>query len=133
MTAERETKPSADAVAASEGRLRKQLFVVTSKAEKGFAPLKEHLPAHLAYLRTLEDTGELFMGGPLFNDDPAQWSGDGLLVYAASDLADAKRIADADPLHQSGARSYTVRAWLVNDGALSLTVRLSDQKGEVGG
>jgi hypothetical protein len=34
----RETKPSADAIKASEGRLRKLLFVVTSRANHGFAP-----------------------------------------------------------------------------------------------
>jgi uncharacterized protein len=126
------TKPSSEALKASEGRLRKQLFVVTSKAEKGFAPLKENLKAHLEYLGALEKDGKLFMGGPLFTEDPEKWSGDGLLIYSAKDITEAKSIADGDPLHKSGARSYTLRAWLVNDGSLTLTVKLSDQKGTVG-
>jgi uncharacterized protein len=133
MTAERESKPSGDAVAASAGRLRKRLFVVTSTAVAGFAPLKEHLADHLAYLRTLEDAGKLFLGGPLFDDDPERWSGDGLLVYAAADAEEARAITEADPLHRSGARTFSIRAWLVNDGSLTLTVRLSDQRGAVGG
>lgn len=125
----REWRPAADAAKASEGRLRLQLFAVTSTAARGFQPLKAHLDEHLAYLAGLERDGRLFLAGPLMDPDPDRWSGDGLLVYRAADYAEAKRIAEGDPLHKAGARTFVVRPWLVNDGALTLSVRLSDQKG----
>lgn len=129
--AKRPTVPAADSVKASEGRLRKQLFVVQSTAAGGFAKLKENLKDHLAYLAELEKSGQLFMAGPLMNEDPTTWSGDGLLVLNAKDIEEAKGIAEKDPMHKSGARTFTLRPWLVNDGAMTFTVRLSDQKVQV--
>jgi uncharacterized protein YciI len=123
----RESVPSKDAEKASEGRLQKKLFVVTSTATKGFKPLKENLKDHLAYLGKLEREGKLFMAGPLFDTDPDRWSGDGLLVYNVKDHAEAMAVAESDPLHKSGARSFTIRPWLVNDGAMTFSIRLSDQ------
>ncbi|MDX2039270.1 MAG: YciI family protein [Isosphaeraceae bacterium] len=124
----RESKPATDAVAAAEGRLRRLLYVVTSTASQGFAPIKEHLHAHLAYLESLEVDGKLFMAGPFFNEDPETWSGDGLLIYNASSFEEAVSIAEADPLHRSGARTFSIRPWLLNDGCLALQVRFSNQK-----
>lgn len=124
----REKKTITDALKASEGRLRKLLYVVTSTANGGFGPIKENIQAHLEYLGTLESSGTLFMAGPLFDEEPDSWSGDGLLIYNASSLEEATRIAEADPLHRSGARSYSIRPWLLNDGCMSFSFRLSDQR-----
>lgn len=123
-----EKKTITDALKASEGRLRKLLYVITSTANGGFGPIKENIQAHLEYLGTLESSGTLFMAGPLFDEEPDSWSGDGLLIYNASSLEEATRIAEADPLHRSGARSYSIRPWLLNDGCMSFSFRLSDQR-----
>lgn len=128
----RETVPAAEAVKASQGRLQKTLFVVVSTAADGLAPLKENVHAHLEYLAGLERSGQLFLAGPLFDEDPDAWSGDGLLVYNAADIDEARRIAEGDPMHRSGARRYTIRPWLCNDGALTLRVRLSDRSAALG-
>ena len=37
----------------------------------------------------------------------------------------ARALADADPMHARGARTYTLRRWLVNEGSLNLSVGLS--------
>ncbi|MDX1961862.1 MAG: YciI family protein [Pirellulales bacterium] len=124
----RENKSAIDALRASEGRLRKFFYVVTSKAKGGFAPIKENIQAHLEYLGTLEANGTLFMAGPLFNEDPDSWSGDGLLIYNVSSLIEATRIAENDPLHRSGARTFSISPWLLNDGCMNFVFRLSDQK-----
>jgi uncharacterized protein len=127
----RESKPIEAALQASAGRLQLQLFQVTSTVADGLAAVKAHLPAHLAYLATLEASGKLFMAGPLCNEDGATWSGDGLLIYHAADFAEAQRIAAADPLHASGARTCVIRPWVVNDGRLSLSLTLSTQQLQV--
>lgn len=123
----RESIPAVEAEKASHGRLQKRLFVVISTATKVIGAVKEHLPSQLAYLTQLEREGKLFMAGPLFNETPDRWSGDGLLIYNAQDHAEALKIAQDDPLHKSSARTFSIRTWLVNDGLLNITIRLSDQ------
>ena len=51
--------------------------------------------------------------------------GVGLIVYRADSLEEAQELAKADPMHASGARSYVMRRWLINEGSLTLGVGLS--------
>lgn len=104
--------------------LAKTLYVVTSRA-RSVAAVKEGLADHRAYLRKLEDSGALFAAGPLMKPETDFFAGDGLLIYRADSLEAARTIADGDPLHQSGAREYSIRTWLLNDGKITVTVRLS--------
>ena len=50
-----------------------------------------------------------------------------MIIYRANNLDEARKLADADPMHSAGARSYDVRKWLVNEGSLSFSIRLSEQ------
>lgn len=121
----------AQAVIADVGEsLGLQLYVVHSRATDLHA-VKQNLPDHRAYLRELEDSDKLFAAGPLWTADGNLFEGDGLLVYRAADTEEAKQIADADPLHSSGARTYEIMPWLLNDGSLNIRVLLSRQMREV--
>ena len=51
-----------------------------------------------------------------------------MVVVRAENLAHAREIAASDPMHSSGARSFTVRPWLVNEGGFNLRVTFSDGK-----
>lgn len=123
-------KPFSDAVEASQEAMGLSAFVITSKPTDGFGPLEANLKDHQAYLHELEKRGVLLMAGPLSDTEPEEWSGDGLLIYLAQDEAAARKIADGDPLHRSGARTYTVRRWLINEGSVTVRLRLSDQSSE---
>ena len=48
-----------------------------------------------------------------------------MIVYRAESLDAARALADNDPMHLSGARSYVLRRWMINEGSLSLNVGLS--------
>jgi uncharacterized protein len=50
-----------------------------------------------------------------------------MVVIRANSLAEAQAIAAEDPMHKSGARTYRVRPWLVNEG--TLTLRLDFARG----
>jgi uncharacterized protein len=121
---------SRQVVEASEGSLRLQLYAVLSTAIS-LGAVKEHLAAHRAYLRQLEASNVLFAAGPLWTDDGTFFEGDGLLVYRAASVEEAHAIADADPLHSSGARTYRVRPWLLNDGSIGIRVTLSTPNREI--
>jgi uncharacterized protein len=122
-----ESKPFVAAVQASAGRLCLQTYAVTSSAAKPLLEIKAQLAAHLVYLAELERNGKLFMAGPLGNDDGETWSGDGQLIYLCESFAEAQRIAQADPMHSSEARTFSIRPWIINDGAMQLSLKFSTQ------
>ena len=115
------------AEAKSRGALALELFVVQSTPAWDPSVLKQNLPDHLAYQAQLEAEGHLVMAGPLSDDTGAMMEGTGMIVYRAASLEDARVLAESDPMHSSGARTFTVRKWLVNEGSLTLSVRLSAQ------
>ncbi len=114
-----------------EGMLRKQMYVVFTTPTNGLGPVLENLEPHLEFQRGLEKKGIMFGAGPHWTDDEKNWEGDGMVVIRAGSLAEAKEIAASDPMHASGARSYTVRPWLVNEGTLTIKVSFSDGKREI--
>ena len=92
-----------DVMNACEGMLQKQLYVVFTTPT----------------------------AGPFWNDDETEWMGEGMVIVRAGSLAEAKEIAAADPMHFSGARSFTVRPWLMNEGTVTVKIRYSDGSREV--
>lgn len=110
--------------------LRQSLYVITTTPARGEG-MQEVLPAHLEYQIKLERDGILFGAGPLFEEGATVPYG-GMIVLRAKDEAEARAHADADPFHASGLRSYTVNRWMLNEGAMTLTVRYSDQTAEIG-
>ncbi len=104
------------------GYLAKQLYVVFTRPLNGIEPIMALLPRHLAFQEELESHGIMFAAGPNWTDDETAWEGDGMVVYRAASLAEATAIAARDPMHVEGARSFTVRPWLVNEGTITLKI-----------
>ncbi len=111
--------------ARSKGVLAKELFMIHTKPLVPREQLMEILGDHLAYQEKLESEGILFVAGPLADGDGAEWSGEGLIVYAVNSLAEAREIAAADPMHSTGRREFTIRPWLLNEGSMRIQIRLS--------
>jgi uncharacterized protein YciI len=111
--------------ARSKGVLAKELFMMHTRPVVPREELMEILGEHLAYQEKLESEGILFVAGPLATEDGTEWSGEGLIVYAAESLSRATEIAEADPMHSSGRREFTIRPWLLNEGCLDIQLRLS--------
>jgi hypothetical protein len=105
--------------------LAKQLFVVHTTPNASREELDRLLPEHLEHQIRLEKSGIMFAAGPMANPDGTPAGG--LIVIRAKDFAEAKAIADSDPFHKSGLRSYTLRRWTVNEGSYGLRVNYSDQ------
>lgn len=113
--------------ARSKGVLALELYVVQSAPVVDKDRLREVLPEHLAYQGHLEKSGNLVFAGPLSDDSGENWSGAGLIIYRAASLDEARTLAAADPMHEFGCRTFTLRRWLLNEGQLRLTVSLSTQ------
>lgn len=120
-----------DILDACEGMLKKQLYVVHTFPKNGMGPVMENIEPHLEYQVGLEAKGIMFGAGPFWDDSEERWEGEGMVIIRAGSLAEAREIADADPMHRSGARGYTVRPWLMNEGTVTLKVRYSDGSREL--
>ncbi|WP_114964798.1 YciI family protein [Alkalilacustris brevis] len=120
--------PEYVATSRARGALAFELFVVRSVPAQPPEALREVLPEHLAYQKQLEADGALFMAGPMSDERGEMMTGEGMIVLRAESMQAARVLAEADPMHSSGARSYTIRRWLLNEGGLRLTVALSEQQ-----
>lgn len=114
--------------ATDRGSLAYELFVVESTPAKAPEDLKRVLPDHLAYQQQQESAGALAFAGPMSDLTGELMQGAGLIVYRAESFDAAKKLADADPMHATGTRTYTLRRWLINEGSLQLDIKLSSQK-----
>ena len=114
--------------AKARGAMALELFVVISTPAKSPLHVKEVLAEHLAYQAEIERAGRLAGAGPLSDETGTQMEGAGLSSYRADRWHDAKELADADPMHSSGARTYVLRRWLVNEGSGIQGRTLSDEE-----
>jgi uncharacterized protein YciI len=113
--------------AKNRGALAMELFVVRSKPAGDMDLVKATLPDHLAYQKVQEDAGVLVMAGPISDETGDEMQAEGMIIYRAADLSAARALADGDPMHAVGARTYDIRKWLVNEGSLTFAVSLSSQ------
>jgi uncharacterized protein YciI len=113
------------AEAKSRGALALELYVAISTPAKAPEIVKAALPEHLTYQGELERQGALAFAGPMSDETGEQMQGTGMIIYRALSFEAARELALSDPMHKSGARSFTLRRWMINEGSLSLNVGLS--------
>ena len=116
---------------ASGDMLKWQVYVVHTFPTDGLGPVMENIGPHLAHQAKMEEEGVYIAAGPHWEDDEETWGGEGMFVVRARDLAHAKEIAASDPMHSSGARSFRVRPWLINEGTITVKVSFASGKREV--
>lgn len=113
--------------AKARGALAHELYVAVSTPVAAPEALKANLPDHLAYQAQLEADGKLFLAGPLSDESGDLMEGTGQIIYRAESLDEARQLAEADPMHERGIRTFSLRRWLVNEGSFTLSVKLSAQ------
>lgn len=114
-----------DILAATQQMIQKQLFVVFTTPTNGMGPVMENLEEHLKFQISLEERGIMLGAGPMWADDEHTWNGEGMVIIRADSLAHATEIANSDPMHASGARSFRVRPWLLNEGRITVELNFS--------
>ena len=120
-----------DVLNASAGCLQKQMYVYFTKPANGLGPVMENLEDHLKFQVKLEQKGIMFGAGPFWTEDEQRWEGEGMIIIRAESIAEARKIAESDPMHASGARTFTLRPWLLNEGMVTMKVTYSDGGREV--
>jgi uncharacterized protein YciI len=120
-----------DVLNASSEMLNKDLYVVFTKPTNGMIPVMENLEDHLKFQVSLEKQGIMFGAGPFWEDNEIDWNGEGMIIIRANSIDHAKEIASSDPMHKSGARSFTLRPWLLNEGNIEISLDYSTGKFKV--
>ena len=114
--------------ATAKGMLAKELFVVFTEPTGDLAAVQKARVEHLKYQVEIEQKGIMFAAGPFSNESGAGWEGEGMIILRAESIEAASAIAEADPMHSSGARKFRIRPWLMNEGGFNLRVTFSDGK-----
>lgn len=112
------------------GSLAMKLFVIeTTGVPEKADQFDQYFEEHIAHQVSLEKSGTMFAAGPLYNSDEATDGppSAGMILIRADSFEEAKEIADADPMHTNGIRTYTIRQWSMNEGTFNLRVNFSDQ------
>lgn len=112
-----------------EHSLNMKLYVIeATEVPEKMSVMHEYMPAHLAHQFDLEKRGIMFGAGPLFNEDALDGPPSaGLIIIRAGSMKEAREIADTDPMHINGIRTYSIRLWRLNEGSFNVRVNLSDQ------
>lgn len=111
--------------------LNKTLYVITTVPCAPREEMLKHMSAHIDRQVELEEKGIMFGAGPLFDEESEQPVA-GMIIVRADSFEHAKEIADGDPMHANGVRSYTIRRWRLNEGSFNVTIRYSAQSADIG-
>ncbi|MFS2101919.1 YciI family protein [Variovorax sp. Varisp85] len=106
--------------------LNKPLYVALRKPGN-LARMPELLEAHLRWMIAAEHRGELFASGPFADDASAPGALGGMTIVRATSVSHARDILSTDPFVKEGVVTLDIKKWLLMEGSLSITVRLSDQ------
>lgn len=112
-------------MAKERGSLALELYVVNTIPSGPDADLPGTLPDHLAYQGRMEQEGKLVFAGPVSDASGENLEGEGMIIYRAPSLEEARSYAAEDPMHKKGVRTFTIRRWLVNEGSFTVSVGLS--------
>ena len=119
-------KPEQAAQEMTRNYLGKELYVIFTVPNATREEMMPVMPDHLARQVELEEQGILFAAGPMF-EEGGQAPVRGMVIVRANSFEEARAIADADPFHKAGLRTYTLDRWVINEGSYSVTVKYSDQ------
>jgi hypothetical protein len=124
------TDITASVHAMTEKFLGKEMYLVVTRPVRGPGIDDQRLADHLAHQIWLEKQGILFAAGPLYSSSSAVPEA-GMFVLRAKSFEEAEAIANGDPLHQAGLRTFTLQKWRINEGSYTVTVNYSDQSVQI--
>ncbi|WP_326568902.1 YciI family protein [Amycolatopsis rhabdoformis] len=105
----------------TEANLYYACFTDPANADSA-AERSRQFDAHKAWLK--EHEADILVAGPLLAEslEPA---GSGLIVFRTESADAARRLAEADPMHASGARTFRIVPWRINEGTLTARLTVS--------
>jgi uncharacterized protein YciI len=109
--------------------LGKEMYLVVTRPVRS-PEIDKRLADHLAHQVELERRGIMFAAGPLYSRD-SNLPEAGMFVLRAGSFEEAEAIAEGDPLHAAGLRTFTLQKWRLNEGSITVKINYSDQTCEI--
>ena len=106
--------------------LGREMYLVVTRPVRSPGITDAMLAAHLAHQVALEKRGLMFAAGPLYPRG-SELPEAGMFILRAASFEEAAALADEDPLHKAGLRTYTLQKWRLNEGRMQITFDFSDQ------
>ena len=87
--------------------------------------IPEVMLEHYQWIIGLEKENKVLLSGPLFkkSDEP----GVGMTVLRTESWEEAEELAAGDPFIVSGAMSFEIERWQINEGRVNVAIDFSDQ------
>lgn len=80
---------------------------------------------HYGWIIELEKRGDVFVSGPVSDREGNQAAG--VTVFRAENWEQADQLAAGDPFVSSGAVSFEIKRWQINEGRINVSIDFSDQ------
>ncbi len=118
----------AEGAAAELSRLKSKMlmksYFVMFRTILAAEKLQTVMLEHYRWIIGLEKDNRVLGSGPLFEREGGP--GLGMTIFKARDFDEACALAASDPFYTSGAVSFRVCRWQINEGRVSATVDFSD-------
>jgi uncharacterized protein len=92
-----------------DGRRESKYHLIFLNSIPGKALTPDVVNRHAAHLKELDDAGKLVLAGPI----PERAGG--LIVLRVASLAEAKAIAEEDPMIRAACQTYELGTWLMSN------------------
>lgn len=115
---------AADELEKLKAKMWKKSFFVMARTNADTSKLAPNYLDHYRWIIDLEKQGKVYASGPLFNRDGSQAAG--MTVFRVDSFEEAEMLAQGDPFVVSGAVTYILQEWQINEGRLNISVDLSD-------
>jgi len=106
--------------------LKKPMFAVL-RTPRNLERMGELLEAHLRWMIAAEQRGDIFASGPFVPDSGPPGTAGGMTLVRAESRDAVDRLLADDPFVKQGVYSIEIRKWLLMEGEITVSVRLSDR------
>jgi len=96
----------------------------TRRGDTSLSDIERAFPPHKQWVAEQEAAGRIVVAGPFLTGD-LTWEGDGLIVFRLDSAEDAERLANQDPMHALGLRTFEIVPWQLNEGFFSIVLTFS--------
>lgn len=116
-------------IARLKALMARQVYYVMFREMLDPARMSAVMLDHYRWIIALEKEGKVFASGPLVRQDGGP--GVGMTILRADGFAEAEALAAGDPFVTAGAMGFRIERWQVNEGRITLSFDLSDQRGGI--
>jgi uncharacterized protein YciI len=96
----------------------------TERGQASIEDIEAVVPEHKRWILEQEAGGRIFVAGPFLNED-FSYAASGLIVFRVDTAEEARLLAENDPMHARGLRTFRIVPWQINEGTVQMDLTWS--------